>query len=428
MSVAKIQADYDQLLNSVQIADQCHDAINQQWQTTLNRFHDLQDGGWVGESAGAFFDEMNGLIQPAMDRLLTAFQQVSSTTAQIVEIFQGAEQSAKARFSRAPGAPSNAGLREMNGSASAVQNGSELGSFLNMGGAVGVWGVTTGVLGFFLKNNKAFGPVTSLVGNFVQGTADWVSGKENVFNAYGSALMSSGIDILLDAATGGGYGAVVTIGDLFNLAGQGETRAEAQLNNLLRGATDPRVQAILDQQLNHANQVFQNGRLSDTFGDVKNMIYDVAGRPLGDAMQDTVSHLMKGITTANADEFKQANSSINEILLIERNPIVGIPYAMLTDPQAQTRFSQDFQKLASDGLNLVQTPDALLEAPFRVGIGTFDASVNSLPISSEWKQQFHDADANLANLIGQIHPGSFLFPEFGLAADAAARLQAFLHF
>lgn len=58
----------------------------------------LQQGGWIGAGADAFFEEMDGRILPAHDRLIHALQESQKVTRQIIAIIQQAEEEAAAPF------------------------------------------------------------------------------------------------------------------------------------------------------------------------------------------------------------------------------------------------------------------------------------------------------------------------------------------
>lgn len=58
----------------------------------------LQQSGWIGAGADAFFEEMDGRILPAHDRLIHALQESQKVTRQIIAIIQQAEEEAAAPF------------------------------------------------------------------------------------------------------------------------------------------------------------------------------------------------------------------------------------------------------------------------------------------------------------------------------------------
>ena len=58
----------------------------------------LEQGGWEGQGSSAFFAEMDGTIYPALQRLIDALDEAQSTTLEIKQIIQQAEEEAAAPF------------------------------------------------------------------------------------------------------------------------------------------------------------------------------------------------------------------------------------------------------------------------------------------------------------------------------------------
>lgn len=98
MAAPIIQAKYEEL----EEIDRCFDAqaeISLELHQNIRQHVEaLQNQGWVGEGAGAFFGEMEEEIFPALRRLTAAFEEGSIVARRIVEIFQTAEEEAAGRF------------------------------------------------------------------------------------------------------------------------------------------------------------------------------------------------------------------------------------------------------------------------------------------------------------------------------------------
>lgn len=94
----KIEANYDELerLSSVfmQECDRVQDMLN----TVKNAMGNLQNGGWMGRGADAFYAEMNDEIVPATIRLQEALEEGSRITDQIIVTMQQAEEEAGNQF------------------------------------------------------------------------------------------------------------------------------------------------------------------------------------------------------------------------------------------------------------------------------------------------------------------------------------------
>lgn len=93
-----IQADYEQL-DSAAARFGRQVSQNQALESRLRQtMAVLQQGGWVGEAANAFYGEMEGEVLPAMQRLTGALEQAQSTTLKIKQIMKTAEEEAAAPF------------------------------------------------------------------------------------------------------------------------------------------------------------------------------------------------------------------------------------------------------------------------------------------------------------------------------------------
>ncbi len=98
MPAPVIQAQYDKLQTVAQRFGAQAEATGQLRQRLLSGVQSLQNGGWEGRGAQAFFNEMSQDVFPAMQRLQEALQEAQFTTLQIIEIFQEAEKEAAAPF------------------------------------------------------------------------------------------------------------------------------------------------------------------------------------------------------------------------------------------------------------------------------------------------------------------------------------------
>jgi WXG100 family type VII secretion target len=95
----KVQADYEQLGQvSSQFANQSQ-VIQELIQKVRSSVQQLEDGGWIGRGADAFFSEMQSTVFPAIQRLESSLNDASSTTKQIAQNMQQAEQEAQSLFS-----------------------------------------------------------------------------------------------------------------------------------------------------------------------------------------------------------------------------------------------------------------------------------------------------------------------------------------
>jgi len=99
-----IQAKYDQLtVISTRFRDQAEQCTDVQ-RRMQRGFQQLQNGGWEGRGAAAFFSEMEREIFPAMRRLHVALTTGAEVVRQISEILRAAEEEAARLFGSGAGA------------------------------------------------------------------------------------------------------------------------------------------------------------------------------------------------------------------------------------------------------------------------------------------------------------------------------------
>jgi WXG100 family type VII secretion target len=98
MSADVIQARYDNLEAIAYRFAQTHNDILRLQQLLTRSFKPLQDGGWRGRGATAFFAEMNNTVFPASKRLAQALETARAVTLEAKKILETAEQEASAPF------------------------------------------------------------------------------------------------------------------------------------------------------------------------------------------------------------------------------------------------------------------------------------------------------------------------------------------
>ena len=87
-----IEVDYEKL-------GQVHKKFTEQAEAFANTLRDvkaklepLQNGGWKGDAADAFFKEMNDIVLPSSNRLEKAFTEAAATTKRVGDTAHKAEQ------------------------------------------------------------------------------------------------------------------------------------------------------------------------------------------------------------------------------------------------------------------------------------------------------------------------------------------------
>ena len=172
-----ILVDYERLEKLAAVFGQQSENIAQMLQQVQGSVNPLQAGGWMGKGSDAFFGEMEGVVLPAVQRLIEALGEANLVTRQIIEVMQQADEEASASF-RAGGAAGAGGLA--GGSAG--------------GGAAGGLGGISGGLGRLegLINGIGFGG----------------SGTGSGAGSLAGSLFGSGLP-------GGGFGGGLFGGDVF---------------------------------------------------------------------------------------------------------------------------------------------------------------------------------------------------------------------
>ena len=96
--VDEIRADYDQLGQVASRFTSQSQAIEGMLRAVRGRLEKLENGGWIGLGANAFFAEMRGEVLPAVTRLIEALAEGAQVTNEIGRHIHEAEDQASALF------------------------------------------------------------------------------------------------------------------------------------------------------------------------------------------------------------------------------------------------------------------------------------------------------------------------------------------
>lgn len=99
MGAPKIQADYDSLDQISANFSKESDQTKQLLQTVKSCVDQLQGGGWIGKGADSFYKEMNDLVNPAMQRMMSALSEAAAATKRVADALRKAEEEGCALFS-----------------------------------------------------------------------------------------------------------------------------------------------------------------------------------------------------------------------------------------------------------------------------------------------------------------------------------------
>lgn len=103
MPANRIRADYDELMKLAGKWNQEAQSCATMLQSLRQVMETLQGGDWVGPGASAFYAEMNGIIIPALRRLIAALEQAAQCCRQLAELFKRAEDEAAAQLKKQQG-------------------------------------------------------------------------------------------------------------------------------------------------------------------------------------------------------------------------------------------------------------------------------------------------------------------------------------
>lgn len=105
----RIQCNYDSLANIAKTFAQEAEQSSQLMQSVKSIVDQLQNGGWIGLGAERFFEEMNDLMFPAMNRLMNTLRDAGQASSKISQALRQAEEEAGALFRGEGGADGGTG-------------------------------------------------------------------------------------------------------------------------------------------------------------------------------------------------------------------------------------------------------------------------------------------------------------------------------
>jgi len=87
-----LEANYENLERIKSSFDQQAQEAENMLRKISGQVENLQGGGWIGQGANAFYNEMHELLLPAVQRLVKALHEGSRVTGQIMTEFRNAEE------------------------------------------------------------------------------------------------------------------------------------------------------------------------------------------------------------------------------------------------------------------------------------------------------------------------------------------------
>jgi len=94
----KSEVNYELMGNIVKKFNNEAEAINALLNQTKGKVEGLHGNQWIGRGSEEFFNEMETLILPAMNRLVHAMHAASAASDQIVKLYRNAEDQGQSVF------------------------------------------------------------------------------------------------------------------------------------------------------------------------------------------------------------------------------------------------------------------------------------------------------------------------------------------
>jgi WXG100 family type VII secretion target len=179
----KIQANYDELGQiSAQFAQQ-GDRTLELGRQVYNCMSQLQNGGWIGVGANRFYNEMESLVLPGLERLVNALHTSSTQTQRIAQILRAAEEQAGQLFFGGDGEFSTMPVPNSGGAVGEVGVSAPNSGGMNLGGMIGtaIGGMLGGPLGAMIGG---------ALGNAIGSGPFGLSGRLSVLDVGKSSALS----------------------------------------------------------------------------------------------------------------------------------------------------------------------------------------------------------------------------------------------
>ncbi len=97
----EIQADFDKLGQVASKFDNQAQATREMTRKVRSAMQKLEQGGWMGRGADAFFKEMNTIVLPTLKKMEAALTTGSQVSKEIAQKMRSAEEEAGSPFKRA---------------------------------------------------------------------------------------------------------------------------------------------------------------------------------------------------------------------------------------------------------------------------------------------------------------------------------------
>lgn len=98
-----LQVNYDEMQGIIKTLEAEEQDLRALLKQTKSKVEALHGDGWIGQGADQFFNEMNGVVLPAHNKMVYALDVAGKVASQIVKIIRSADEETKGFFNNIGG-------------------------------------------------------------------------------------------------------------------------------------------------------------------------------------------------------------------------------------------------------------------------------------------------------------------------------------
>lgn len=98
-----VQVNYDEMQTIIKTLETEEQDIRALLKQTKSKVEALHGDGWIGQGADQFFNEMNGVVLPATNKMVYALDVAGKVATQIIKIIRNADEETKGFFNNIGG-------------------------------------------------------------------------------------------------------------------------------------------------------------------------------------------------------------------------------------------------------------------------------------------------------------------------------------
>ncbi len=98
-----LQVNYDEMQAIIKTLETEEQDLRALLKQTKSKVEALHGDGWIGQGADQFFNEMNGVVLPATNKMVYALDVAGKVATQIIKIIRAADEETKTFFNNIGG-------------------------------------------------------------------------------------------------------------------------------------------------------------------------------------------------------------------------------------------------------------------------------------------------------------------------------------